>query len=119
MILREIFPLEWLMDLTSMNTSDRQGFSRILQPMNHIFSVSLIFSPNISKFKLIFSTRKTMEYYFKRTFYGEGISAVPPDEYSERFVTFIDGVVFMKPTKTLRYKEVDSMSGKGDMMEDD
>ena len=60
-----------------------------------------------------------MEYYFKRTFYGEGISAVPPDEYSERFVSFIDGVVFMKPSKTFKYKEIESMSGRGDMMEDE
>jgi hypothetical protein len=35
-----------------------------------------------------------MEYYFKRTFYGEGISAVPPVEYSDRFVNFIHNVVF-------------------------
>ena len=37
-----------------------------------------------------------MEYYFKKTFYGEGISAVPPDEYCERFVNFIDDTVFAK-----------------------
>ena len=40
-----------------------------------------------------------MEYYFKRAFYGEGISAVPPDEYCDRFVKFIDEVVFEKPKK--------------------
>jgi hypothetical protein len=37
-----------------------------------------------------------MEYYFKRTFYGEGISAVPSDEYSARFVNFISNVVLRK-----------------------
>ena len=44
-----------------------------------------------------------MEYYFKRTFYGEGISAVPPDEYSERFVNFID-VFVLKKGKSSRGK---------------
>lgn len=37
-----------------------------------------------------------MEYYFKRTFYGEGISAVPPDDYADRFVNFISDKVFPK-----------------------
>jgi len=36
----------------------------------------------MSKNLFIFSSRKIMEYYFKRVFYGEGISAVPPDDYS-------------------------------------
>jgi hypothetical protein len=37
-----------------------------------------------------------MEYYFKRTFYGDGISAVPPEEYADRFVKFIGDRVFPK-----------------------
>ena len=37
-----------------------------------------------------------MEYYFKRVFYGDGISAVPPDDYCERFVNFIDKTIFKK-----------------------
>lgn len=28
--------------------------------------------------------------------YGNGVSAVPPKDYSERFVNFIDDIVFKK-----------------------
>lgn len=37
-----------------------------------------------------------MEYYFKSLIYGKGVSAVPPDDYADRFVRFIDDVVFKK-----------------------
>ena len=30
-----------------------------------------------------------MEYHFKKLIYGEGISAVPPDDYAIRFTSFI------------------------------
>lgn len=41
-----------------------------------------------------------MEYYFKSLLYGNGVSAVPPDDYSERFVNFIDDVIFKKVDST-------------------
>lgn len=31
-----------------------------------------------------------MEYFFKSIIYGDGVSAVPPDDYAHRFVSFID-----------------------------
>ncbi len=31
-----------------------------------------------------------MEYFFKSIIYGDGVSAVPPDDYAQRFVNFID-----------------------------
>lgn len=37
-----------------------------------------------------------MEYYFKSIVYGSGVSAVPPEDYSIRFVNFIDDVIFKK-----------------------
>lgn len=37
-----------------------------------------------------------MEYYFKSVLYGKGVSAVPPSDYAERFVSFIDDVVLKK-----------------------
>jgi len=37
-----------------------------------------------------------MEYYFKSLLYGKGVSAVPPNDYSERFVNFIDEVILKK-----------------------
>ena len=43
-----------------------------------------------------YNSKKAAEFYFKRCFYGAGISAVPPDEYAERFVQFIDKSVFRK-----------------------
>lgn len=53
---------------------------------------------------MLFSSKKVMEYYFKRTFYGEGISAVPPDDYAERFVNFISNKVFPKQLEKERSK---------------
>lgn len=29
-----------------------------------------------------YNTRKAMEYYFKSLIYGNGVSAIPPNEYS-------------------------------------
>lgn len=37
-----------------------------------------------------------MEYYFKSAIYGNGVSAVPPDDYAIRFINFIDDVIFKK-----------------------
>lgn len=37
-----------------------------------------------------------MEYFFKSTIYGNGVSAVPPDDYAARFINFIDNVIFKK-----------------------
>jgi hypothetical protein len=45
-----------------------------------------------------------MEYYFKRTFYGEGISAVPPEDYADRFVNFISDRVFPKKQEKSKSK---------------
>jgi len=40
-----------------------------------------------------YTSLKAAEYYFKSLLYGKGVSAVPPDHYSERFVNFIHSVV--------------------------
>ena len=45
---------------------------------------------------LLLSSRKVLEYYFKRLVYGEGISAVPPDEYASRFSNFVENYVFVE-----------------------
>jgi hypothetical protein len=45
-----------------------------------------------------------MEYYFKKTFYGEGISAVPPEDYADRFVNFISDKVFAKKSDKSKSK---------------
>mgnify|MGYP000891964036 FL=1 len=42
----------------------------------------------------LFDTRKKMEYCFKRLIHGDGISAVPPEQYAERFYEFVRGKVF-------------------------
>lgn len=41
-----------------------------------------------------FNTKKKMEYCFKKLMYGDGISAVPPDIYAERFYNFMKQKVF-------------------------
>lgn len=41
-----------------------------------------------------YTSRKVAEYYFKSLIYGKGVSAVPPDDYYQRFVNFINTVVF-------------------------
>jgi hypothetical protein len=48
---------------------------------------------------LLLSSRKVLEYYFKKLVYGDGISAVPPDEYADRFSRFIEDNVFTLPEK--------------------
>lgn len=59
-----------------------------------ISSVLLIYLLYMSKLFSYFSSRKVMEYYFKKTFYGEGISAIPPPDYAERFGNFMSEKVF-------------------------
>ena len=41
-----------------------------------------------------------MEYYFKSMLYGNGVSAVPPKDYTQRFVNFIDDFIFKKYDNT-------------------
>jgi hypothetical protein len=47
----------------------------------YLFSIIDIFTE--------FNSSKSMEYLFKRAFLGEGVSCIPPLEYSQRFVSFI------------------------------
>lgn len=44
---------------------------------------------------LIKSTKKKVEHGLKRTFFGKGISCVPPAEYQTRFFKFIKEKVFL------------------------
>lgn len=41
-----------------------------------------------------YNTKKKMEYCFKKLVYGDGISAVPPDIYADRFYQFMKQRVF-------------------------
>lgn len=41
-----------------------------------------------------YDSRKVMEYHFKKVVFGEGISAVPPKDYAERFMNFMENRVF-------------------------
>lgn len=45
-----------------------------------------------------YDVRKAMEYYFKKMLHGDGVSAVPPADYSQRFNQFIENQVFPSGT---------------------
>jgi hypothetical protein len=51
---------------------------------------------------LLFSSKKVFEYYFKRIFIGDGISAVPPFDYAQRFINFIQDKVFPESDAKIR-----------------
>lgn len=53
-----------------------------------------------------YDTKKAMEFYFKRVFYGPGISAVPPDQYAERFINFAEQSVFKNNKKVINWMEL-------------
>lgn len=47
-----------------------------------------------------------MEYYFKSVIYGKGVSAIPPDDYSQRFVDFIDTKIFKKNDEVMKIERI-------------
>jgi hypothetical protein len=58
------------------------------------------------------SSKKVAEYYFKRVVHGPGISAVPPQEYADRFVNFIEEKVFPKTFEQKVEEKFDQYLGK-------
>lgn len=48
---------------------------------------------------LLFSAKKKLEYITKRVAYGPTISAVPPQDYAERFSSFMDKIFDDNKTK--------------------
>ena len=80
-----------------------------LCPMNTSEGRYLLFMGIIDTFTK-FNLRKRGEFVIKRVFQGKGISCVPPADYADRFIAFMNSNVFGKKSIRLEYSIRDDTS---------